>query len=151
MSDDFFFPTPTASSAPEVEDGLALGRFSDLLLKEHTDWATEKDNFGKADDGRRFHFLFELVDEKHETIYADGDPVEVEKLTRTATGKRSNFRAAMEGLLTPAEFQQFLAATPDKPFNGKAVRGRVYNIKIAHSASGWPYVEDIIGIAKAPK
>lgn len=146
----FFFPTPSAgSAAPEVEDGLALWRFDDIRLVEHTDWAVERDNYGNKDDGRRYHFVGTLMESKtEEKIGDDGDPIELERLTRTATGKRSGFRAVMEGLLTPAEFQQFLAATADAPFDGSKVRGRVYNIKVGHSSSGWPNVEDIIGIAK---
>lgn len=150
---EFFFPTAnSASTAPEVEDGLALARFEDLKLVDHPDWAGT-DQYGNADDGRRYHFVFALVDEKGEPIYDvnSGDPVELERLTRTATGKRSKFREVMEGLLTPAEFTQFLAATADNPFNGEKVKGRVYNIKVGHSASGWPNVEDVIGVAKGVK
>ena len=150
MGEDFFFPTPNAAaSAPQVEDGLALARFDDIRLVEHEDWAVEKDNYGKADDGRRYHFVFTVMEDKNTERYGDdGDPIVIERLTRTATGKRSGFREVMTGLLTPAEFEQFLAATPDAPFNGSKVKGRLYNIKVTHSTGGWPQVEDVIGIAK---
>lgn len=150
MGEDFFFPTPTAGAgAPNVEDGLALWRFDDIRLVEHEDWAVDKDQYGNKDDGRRFHFVGTLMESKTEEKYGeDGDPIELEKLTRTATGKRSGFRAVMEGLLSPKEFEQFLAATADSPFNGSQVRGRVYNVKIKHSTSGWPQIDDIIGVAK---
>lgn len=149
----FFFPAPTAGAgAPDVEDGLALWRFDDIRLVEHEDWAVERDNYGNKDDGRRYHFIGTLVDAGHEEIVGDdGDPIELERLTRTATGKRSGFRAVMEGLLSPAEFQSFLTATTDAPFDGAKVRGRVYNIKVSHSTGGWPHVEDIIGVAKVAK
>lgn len=150
MSDEFFFPTATSgSAAPEVEDGLALWRFDDIRLVEHEDWAVDRDNYGNKDDGRRYHFVGTLMDSKTDPKYGeDGDPIELEKLTRTATGKRSGFRSVMEGLLTPKEFEQFLAATPENPFNGAAIRGTVYNVKVGHSDGGWPRIEDIIGRAK---
>jgi hypothetical protein len=150
VGDEFFFPTPNgASSAPQVEDGLALWRFDDIRLVEHEDWAVDRDAYGNKDDGRRYHFVGTLMEDKTTPVYGeDGDPVELEKLTRTATGKRSGFRAVMEGLLTPAEFERFLNSTAEAPFNGAAIRGRVYNIKVGHSKSDWPHVEDIIGQAK---
>lgn len=150
MSDEFFFPTPNAAgAAPDVEDGLALWRFDDIRLIQHDDWAAEKDQYGNPDDGRRYHFVGTLMESKTKEVFGDdGDPIELEKLTRTATGKRSGFRAVMEGLLSPKEFEAFLAATAEAPFNGQAVRGRVYNVKIKHSNSGWPQIEDIIGVAK---
>lgn len=145
---------PTANSggdAPEVEDGLALLRFDDLVLKEHPDWAGT-DKFGKADDGRRFHFLFTLLDEGREVVYTeDGDPIDLEALTRTATGEKSNFAAIMSGILTAQEFAAWQAATADEPFDGSAAQGRIVNGKIAHNKRGWPYVESVIGIAKPAK
>lgn len=145
---------PTANAggdAPEVEDGLALLRFDDLVLKEHPDWAGT-DKFGKADDGRRFHFLFTLLGEDREVVYSeDGDPIDLEALTRTATGEKSNFAAIMSGILTPQEFAAWQAATADDPFDGSAAQGRVVNGKIAHNKRGWPYVESVIGIAKPAK
>lgn len=149
MGEAFFFPTAnSAGAAPQVDDGLALARFEDIRLVEHPDWAGT-DQYGNADDGRRYHFVFTLMDSKSEEKFGeDGDPIQLERLTRTATGKRSKFREVMEGLLTPSEFEAFLAATADAPFDGQKVKGRVYNIKVGHSASGWPNVEDVIGVAK---
>lgn len=150
MGEDFFFPTPTAGAgAPQVEDGLALARFDDIRLVEHEDWAVEKDAYGNKDDGRRYHFVFTLMENKTTEAYGeDGDPIQLERLTRTATGKRSGFRAVMQGILTPAEFEAFLSATADAPFNGNKVKGRVYNVKVTHSSGGWPQIEDVIGVAK---
>lgn len=147
----FTLPTKNAGSAPEVEDGLALWRFDDLKLKEHPDWAGT-DKFGKDDDGNRYHFEGTLVDEDHAVIYdpkSEGDPIELESTTRTATGERSNFYANIEGLLTPQELAAYNAATPEEPFDASGLPGRVYNVKIAHNKNGWPYIEQIIGIAKA--
>lgn len=150
----FFIPTANAGGdAPEVEDGLALVRFDDLELRNHEDWAGT-DKFGKADNGDRFHFLFTLMASPTEVAYdpaSEGDPIELEALTRTATGERSNFAALMGGILTPQEFAAWQAATKDNPFDGSATKGRLLNAKIAHNKRGWPYVESIIGIAKGGK
>jgi hypothetical protein len=151
----FTLPTyNTGGNAPEVEDGLALWRFDDLVLKAHPDWATESDKFGKPDDGQRYHFIGTLVDEDGAVIYdpnSEGDPIELEAVTRTATGEKSNFFAMMSGLLTAKELAAYQAATPDDPFDGSALPGRVYNIKVGHSSKKWPLVEQIIGIAKNVK
>ena len=147
----FLLPTKNSGAgAPPVEDGLALARFDDLQLKEHPDWAGT-DKFGKEDDGRRYHFLFTLVDDAHEVVYNEGDPIELESMTRTATGERSNFYANITGLLTAAELAQYNAATPEAPFDASFLPGRVYNVKVAHNNNGWPFIEQIIGVAKAPK
>lgn len=147
------FNLPVANkggNAPQVEDGLALLRFDDLVLREHEDWAGT-DSFGKPDDGRRFHFVFTVLDEDQAVVYQDGDPVEIEATTRTATGEKSNFAAIMSGLLTPQEFAAWQAATEDDPFDGSALPGRIVNAKIAHNKKGWPQVESVIGIAKPKK
>jgi hypothetical protein len=146
------FNLPTANSgagAPQVDDGLALLRFDDLVLREHADWAGT-DSFGKDDDGRRYHFIFTVGTDKREVVYGpDGDPVELEATTRTATGERSNFRAILAGVLTPQELAAWEAATAEDPFDGSAAQGRWVNGKIAHNKKGWPFVEQVIGIAKA--
>lgn len=147
----FTLPTfNTGAGAPEVEDGLALWRFDDLLLKEHPDWAGT-DKFGKEDDGKRYHFVGTLMASKTEVAYdpnSEGDPIELEATTRTATGEKSNFFAYMSGLLTAKELAAYQAATADDPFDGSALPGRIYNVKIAHNKKGWPFIETIIGVAK---
>lgn len=136
------------AGAPEVEDGLALARFDDLVLKEHPDWAGT-DKFGKEDDGSRFHFIFTLVDDDHDVIYADGDPIELEAMTRTATGEKSNFFAILSGLLTSPELAAYQASTAEDPFDGSKLPGRIVNVKIAHNKKGWPLIDSVIGVAKA--
>jgi hypothetical protein len=145
------FTLPTANAggdAPEVDDGLALLRFDDLVLTDHPDWAGT-DNYGKPDSGQRFHFVFTLlVPTTREVVYKeDGDPIELEALTRTATGERSNFAALMSGLLTPQEFAAWQVATDEAPFDASAAQGRIVNAKVAHNKKGWPFVEEVIGIA----
>jgi hypothetical protein len=142
------FQLPVANAggdAPEVADGLALVRFDDLVLKAHPDWAG-KDKFGKDDSGDRFHFLFSKMASPTEVEYQEsGDPIDLEALTRTATGEKSNFAAIMSGILTPQEFAAWQAATAEQPFDGSAAQGRLLNAKIAHNKRGWPFVEAVIG------
>ncbi len=145
------FNLPAANrggNVPTVEDGLAVVRFDDLVLKEHVAWAGT-DKFGKEDSGERYHFMFTLADEAHDILYSeDGDPIELEALTRTATGEKSNFAALMQGILTAQEFAAWQAATETEPFDGSAAQGRFLNVKIAHNKKDWPFVESVIGIAK---
>lgn len=138
-------------TAPEVEAGLAIVRLDDIVLRDHPDWAGT-DNFGNADDGKRYHFLTTLLDEDRAVVYADGEPIELEAMTRTATGKKSNFRAHMEGILTAAEFAAWDADQP-LPEDAKVgpVQGRILNAKVGHNKNDWPLIEDFVGIAKAPK
>lgn len=147
---------PTANAGgdiPQVDDGLALLRFDDIVLEEHPDWAGT-DKFGKPDDGRRFKFLFTLLDEDRNPVIPEGadDPdaeVVIDAMTRTATGEKSNFAALLGGILTPVEFEAWKTATADKPFDASGAQGRVVNGKIAHNKKGYPFVEAVIGIAKA--
>lgn len=135
----------TGAGAPPVEDGLVKLRFDDLKLRDHEDWATEQDKFGKPDDGQRYHFEFTLLDGDKKVVYNEGDPIEVEAVTRTATGAKSNFAALWEGILSKAEF---IAWQADEPFDGEKVKGRVLDGQVGHNKSGWPQVERIIGISK---
>lgn len=145
-------PKPTAGAgAPEVEDGLALAIFNDLKLVEHDDWAVERDNFGKPDDGQRYHFQVTLADEEDGSpLYDDGDPIELEALSRTATGEKSNFRKLMDGLLTKAEFTAWDAGDelpkPDPKVG--PLEGRYIHVQVKHSDKGWPQIGAIVGISK---
>ncbi len=143
------FNLPVANKgagAQEIDDGLAIGRFDDLVLREHPDWAGT-DKFGKEDDGSRFHFCFTLVDEKGAVLYDEaGDPLEVEATTRTATGEKSNFAKHMRGLMKPTEFAAWQAASDE--FDGSFLAGRFVNLQISHNSKGWPQVETVIGVAK---
>lgn len=136
--------------APEVEDGLVVLRFDDIRLVEHDDWAG-KDKFGHDDDGRRYHFDFTLMsDDGSEVVYGivdgepTGEPVELEALTRTATGEKSNFYAILSGILTAAELKQWDEATEDSPFDASGVQGRLVNGKVEHNKKGWPFVAQTI-------
>jgi hypothetical protein len=140
----------SGAGAPPVDDGLGLARFDDLQLKAHDDWAGI-DKFQREDDGQRYHFMFTLVDEKHQVVYHEEDPIEIEAMTRTATGEKSNFYALLSGLLTPKELVLYDEATEAEPFDASDLPGRVYNVKVSHNKKGWPFIEQVIGIAKAAK
>jgi hypothetical protein len=139
------------AGAPNVADGLTVARFDDIVLKEHPDWAGT-DQYGKEDNGQRFHFVFTMLDEDDRSVlYSDGDPVELEALTRTATGERSNFFSIISGILTPQELAAWQAATAEDPFDASSTQGRIVNVKVSHNKKGWPFIEQVIGIAKPLK
>ncbi len=156
----FYLPTKNVGgNAPDVEDGLALARFDDLVSRHVESFVTAADKYGKPDDGNRLEFMFTLVDENHAEVF---DP-EAEDQTKPislrqeksckpgSTGEKSNFYEYLTGLLTPAELALWEAATEDAPADMSFLPGRVYNVKISHSKSGWPQIASIIGVAKAPK
>jgi len=140
---------PTANQggdAPKFEDGLALARFDDLLQKSHPDWAGT-DQYGHADDGERFHFVFTMLDEDRAVVYDEGeDPIVLEATTRLATGAKSNFAAVLKGILTAAEFALWEA---NEGFDGAALAGRIVNVTVAHSKKGWPFIEATHGQPKS--
>ena len=135
-------------SAPKVEDGLTLLRFDDLQLKDHPDWAGT-DKFAHADDGKRFHFMFTKLDEDRAVEYDNNnDPIEIDILTRTATGEKSNFFGVMSHILTPAELVIFQSG---EDTDWSYLTGRVVHGNITHNEKGWPQIEAIVGIAKEKK
>lgn len=151
----FFLPAKnTASGAPEVADGLALARFDDIQERFVEEFVTDSDKFKKADDGKRLDFVMTLVDEDHDVIYQEGDPIvlrQAKSVKPGATGEKSNFYEYLSGLLTAKQLAQWEASTEDDPADFSELPGTVYNVKISHSKSGWPQIETIIGPAKAPK
>lgn len=141
---------PTANAGgtpPEVPDGLNVVRLDDIVLKEHPDWAGT-DKFGKPDDGDRYHFQTTLVTPGpagFQVVYdpnSEGDPIEIDATTRTATGEKSNFAAHLSGILTVPEFAAWQAG-------GDVVdhRGEFFNVKVEHNKKGWPFIESFIGAA----
>lgn len=130
-------------SAPEIEAGLTPLRFDDLLLKPHDDWAGV-DKFGHDDDGQRYHFCFTALDEEGKVLYdpnSEGDPIELEILTRTATGEKSNFAKTLKGILTAAEFTAWQA---NEPFDGEGIKGRKVMGMVEHNKKGWPNITAVL-------
>lgn len=154
-------PTSSAGSAPEIEDGLYVVRFNDIYHKVHEDWAQERDKFGHADDGGRFHFNATVLDDERKPVLlvdvkpdAD-DPTEefqLEALTRNMSShEKATAYALLKGILTPVEFQLWLASTPENPADLSAVEGREVNAQVSHSSKGWPQIEAFLGPAKPRK
>lgn len=141
------------AGAPEVDDGLAIGKFTDLRLVPHPDFIG-KDSFGNDDDGERYHFIFDMIEADGSAIYAivdgepTGDPLTLDGMTNTRMGKKSNFRAMLAGILTATEFAAWDAQTEEDPYDFSAVQGRPVNVKITHSKGGWPQIDQTIGPAK---
>ncbi len=144
-------PALTQGNPPPVEDGLGLARLDAIETRDHPDWAGT-DQYGNADDGRRIHFVTTYVDAAGAPIYdpkdESGDPISTDKVTRTATGKKSNFRAQIIAIMSKAEFAAYEAATPEEPFDASVILGRVYNVVYEHNKSGWPQIKDFIGVSK---
>jgi hypothetical protein len=146
-------PSPTmGTNAPEVPDGLAVVRFADIRERFVESFVTDKDNYGKPDDGWRIDFVFNLLDEDGEIAYTEGgDPVEIKQskaCRRGNYGTRSNFREILGGILTAKEIAAWENSSEDDPFDGESIVGRLLDVKIAHNKRGWPEVETVVGIRK---
>jgi hypothetical protein len=137
------------AGAPEIEDGLGLFRFDGIQLVNHKDWATESDNFGKPDNGDRLHFNVTALDGETGAVLwkNDGDPLEIETLTRVAFGEKSNAYALLKGILTKAELA--LLDDPEGSLDSDALMGRPVQGIVAHGKSGWPYIDSFMPATKA--
>lgn len=150
-------PTSSAGSVPEIEDGLYVARFNDIYHKVHEDWAQEKDKFGHPDDGGRFHFNATILDDERQPVIPPDaeDPTEtldLEALTRNMSShEKASSHQYLKGILTPVEFQLWLASTPESPADLSKVGGREVNIQVSHNGKGWPQIEAFLGPAKPLK
>jgi hypothetical protein len=150
-------PTGGASEAPDIEDGLYVARFNDIYHKVHEDWAQERDKFGKVDDGGRFHFNFTILDEEREPVIPEDaetpdDTLDLEALTRNMSShEKATSHALLKGILTPIEFQLWLASTKEAPADLSAAGGREVNVQVSHNSKGWPQIEATLGPAKPRK
>jgi hypothetical protein len=154
-------PTSSAGSPPNIEDGLYVVRFDDIAYRVHEDWAQEKDKFGHPDDGGRYHFIGTVLDEDRKPVLLVDvkddveDPTEefiLESLTRNMSShEKSQAYANLKGILTPVEFQLWLASTTDAPADLSAVGGREVNVQVSHNTKGWPQIEAFLGPAKPKK
>lgn len=162
-------PSPVAGgSIPEIEDGLYVGRFNDIVQREVEAFKTDKDRFGKADDGIRFDFDTTVLDENREPVMLvdvkEGaeDPTEEFTLRQAKSVKtfssdeRSNSYFYLKGILTPTELKLWEAsgkgdAAADAAWAQAAakVNGREVNIQVSHNEKGWPQIEAFLGPAKA--
>lgn len=130
-----------AANIPEVADGLTLARFDGMAIEAHPDWATPSDRFGKPDDGNRIRFNFTILDDDGAVVYEDGEPVEVNVLTRVFFGPKSTTYALLKGILTPAELALVDA---QQPVDSDSLVGRIVNIVISHNEKGYPGVDSVV-------
>jgi hypothetical protein len=146
-----FIPTANQGSGdiPEIEDGFYVFRFEDIEQREHPDWATDKDAFGKPDDGTRFHFVATVLDEDLNPVLngAGEDPddtMKLELVTRTSTGaEKSNFSLkGMKGICTPVEYQKW--SINDPSFDGSKLAKRLVRGRVEHSKKGWPLIAEFL-------
>jgi hypothetical protein len=147
-------PTGAESSAPQIEAGLYIARFNDIYYKVHEDWAQEKDKFGHADDGGRFHFSFTILDDNRDPVIREDaeDPdqtLDLEAMTRNMSShEKANSHALLKGILTAAEFAAWLASTTEEPADLSSVANRAVNVQVSHNTKGWPQIEATLGPAK---
>lgn len=141
------FQQKPGAGAPDVADGLQKGVFVGISEESHPDWAGT-DKFGKEDTGDRWRFAFNLVDEDGDILYEEGDPIEVDALTRTTVGKKSAAYAILKGIMTAAELA---IVDAQEPFDGTTLEGRKVMVVIEHNDKGWPKVVQVVAMPVSAK
>jgi hypothetical protein len=150
-------PAPAASgSAPEIEDGIYVARFNDIDYRVVEQFKTDKDKFGKVDDGGRFDFGATILDEERKPVMlpeaeSPDDTLDLRQAKSVkvfSSDERSNSYFYLKGLLTPAEFQLWLASTAENPVDLSKVQGREVMVQVTHNDKGWPQIEAFLGPAK---
>jgi hypothetical protein len=150
-------PAPVASgSIPEIEDGVYVARFEDIVYRVVEQFKTDRDPYGKPDDGGRFDFKATILDEDRQPVLRSNaeSPDDVLVLTQGKAVKtfssddRSNSYALLKGILTPQEFALWLASTPENPVDFASVVGREVMVQVGHNAKGYPQIEAFLGAAK---
>lgn len=153
-------PAPVASgSAPEIEDGLYVARFNDIDYRMVEQFKTDKDKFGHPDDGGRYDFSATILDEDRNPVMlpdseSPDDTLDLRQAKSVkvfSSDERSNSYFYLKGILTPAEFQLWLASTAEHPVDLSKVAGRVVMVQVGHNEKGWPQIEAFLGAAKPPK
>ena len=132
-----------AADAPDIEDGVYGAKFLGVELQKHPDWAGVN-QFGKEDSGDRFHWTF-VICENGEPVYDEGEPLELEATTNTTMAAKSNAAGILKGLLTPAEYSAAEAGNGPKDSD---IEGRMCQVTVEHSKSGWPRV---VGVTAVPQ
>ena len=155
--------TNSQGEAPEVEDGLYVAKFVGVESRHVPSFVTDKDKFGHPDDGNRIDFNFALLDEDgNPVLKGDGDDPDDILILRQAksikvlsSGEKSNSYAMLKGILTPAELALFIetgkgdeAADAAWAAAAEKVDGRIVNVQVTHSSTGWPQIEAALGPVK---
>lgn len=158
--------TQAQGDPPAIEDGLYVGRFNDVLVRVVESFKTEKDQFGKPDDGTRYDFDTTVLDEDRNPVLKEDaeDPDDTLNLRQAKSVKsfssheKANSYFYLKGILTPAELALWEAsgkgdAEADARWAAAAakVNGREVNIQVSHNDKGWPQIEAFLGPAKPLK
>jgi hypothetical protein len=158
-------PAPTASQGAiaNIEDGLYVARFNDITHRIVEEFKTDKDKFGKPDDGGRFDFMATILDEQRQPVLLmdvkDGveDPTlefdlrQGKSVKVISSDERSNSYALLKGILTASEFAAWLASTAENPVDLSHVAGREVNVQVGHNEKGYPQIDAFLGPAKPLK
>lgn len=157
-------PVNGGGEAPEIEAGLYVAKFIDIGQRVVEQFKTDKDKFGKPDDGTRFDFNVTILDEDLNEVLKPGaeDPTETLDLRQAKSVKvfssddRSNSYAYLKGILSPGELALWLAsgkgdAAADAAWAAAAekVPGRLLHVQVGHNEKGWPQIEAFLGAYKA--
>lgn len=158
--------TDSAGEAPEIEDGLYVARFEDVAVRVVEQFITEKDQFGKPDDGTRFDLLATILDEDRAPVVKSNaeDPDDfltlrqAKSIKKFSSDDRSNAYMYLKGILTGVEMSLWAASgkgdeAADAAWAaaGAKVNGREVNVQVSHNAKGWPQIEAFLGAAKPLK
>lgn len=164
-------PQPVAGgSIAEIEDGLYIGRFNDIVEREVDAFKTEKDKFGKPDSGIRFDFNTTLLDANREPVLlmdvkegvddpdAEFELRQAKSVKVFSSDERANSFTYLKGILTATELALWEAsgkgnAEADAAWAaaGAKVNGRLVNIQVSHNDKGYPQIEAFLGPVKAAK
>ena len=132
-----FTATSKSADAPDIEAGIYDARCDGVAVKFITG--------GQFGDGDRFEWSFTLLDDEGETLYDDGEPVEVTGLTSTSlnTMSKTTPRAVryLKALLTPAEFAAFEAGDG---VDEKAILGKTVQVEVSIKDNGWPAIANVL-------
>ena len=130
-----------SAEAPDIEAGIYDARFEGVEAK-----VIEKSQY----DPNCFVWAFTLLDDDGKPLYADGEPVEVEKLTSQSTNTKSKTTPGavkvLKAIMTPAEFSAF---EREEPVDADALVGRKVQVVVAIKESGWPSVDEVLAARKA--
>ena len=139
--------TPSASAPEGIEDGLAPAKFIGLAKINHPDWATDKDSFGKADNGDRIHWRFVLTDDDGEELYNDGDPIELDVANSTNFNTKSDKskNAAWLKAVSPSAFALVDAGQPVDP---DTLINTPVMLLLEMKDNGWPKIVNVLPAAK---
>jgi hypothetical protein len=154
MGSQLFKATTKSSKAPDVEPGLADGRFMGVEVK-----FVEGGSYG---DGDRFVWPFTLLDDdgnvlRHEEGEKEGQPIVLDGLTSMSLNAKSKTKPKAlrfsQALLTEDEYEDLIDEDPDVEGIDMGptgpIAGRIAQIDIAIRDDGWPTIVNVLPRRKA--